>query len=158
MKRLSQVHFALVALIGSAVPGIGISAEPKQPGYKVYDQVVKATPPATGEHKFRLVVPEGLEVVRGILVVGPYARADSRDYYRQVWYREFMHLHGFAFLGATNYYLHDYTVMQAALKQFAADSKHHEFKVNRRAYAATGFSAGGGYSAAVDEGWTPTKE
>jgi hypothetical protein len=144
MKRLSQVHFALVALIGSAVPGIGISAEPKQPGYKVYDQVVKATPPATGEHKFRLVVPEGLEVVRGILVVGPYSGGDSRDYHEQVWYREFLNLHGFAFLGAKDFYLHDYAVMQAALKQFAADSKHPEL-VNAP-YAATGFSAGGGYT------------
>src|SRR5262245_58636961 len=144
MKRLSPVPLALVVLIGSAIPDIGTSAEPKQPGYKVYDHFVKATPPATGEHKFRLVVPEGLAVVRGILVVGPYAGGDSRDYHEQVWYREFLNLHGFAFLGAKDFYMHDYKVMQAALKQLAIDTKHPEL-VNAP-YAATGFSAGGGYT------------
>jgi hypothetical protein len=144
MKRLSPVPFVLAVLIGSANPGTGAPGEPKRPGYKVYDHVIKATPPASGEHKFRLVVPDGLAVVRGILVVGPYSGGDSRDYHEQVWYREFLNLHGFAFLGATNYYLHDYTVMQAALQQFAADSKHPEL-VNAP-YAATGFSAGGGYT------------
>lgn len=127
-----------------ALTAVGASARPKQPAHKVYDHVVKATPPATGEHRFRLVVPDGLAVVRGILVVGPYSGGDSRDFHQQVWYREFLNLHGFAFLGAANYYPHDYAVMQAALKQFAADSKHPEL-VNAP-YAATGFSAGGGYT------------
>jgi hypothetical protein len=127
-----------------AAPGTGSHSEPKRPGYKVFDHTVKATLPATGEHKFRLVVPEKLEVVRGILVVGPYSGGDSRDYHEQVWYREFLTLHGFAFLGATNYYLHDYAVMRAAIKQFAADSEHPELV--DAPYAATGFSAGGGYT------------
>jgi hypothetical protein len=144
MKSLSPVPIAMVVLIASPILGTGVAAEPKHPGYKVYDHVVKATPPATGEHKFRLVVPDGLEVVRGILVVGPFSGGDSRDYHEQVWYREFLNLHGFAFLGATNYYLHDYKVMQAALKQLAADSNHPEL-VNAP-FAATGFSAGGGYT------------
>ena len=109
-----------------AVAGTGAPAAPKQPGYQVYDHAIKATPPATGEHRFRLVVPDNLAVVRGILVVGPYSGGDSRDYHTQAWYREFLNLHGFAFLGATNFYLHDYTVMQSALQQFAADSKHPE--------------------------------
>jgi hypothetical protein len=126
-----------------ADPGTGAPAAAKRPGYKVYDQVVKATPPAMGEHKFRLVVPDGLAVVRGILVVGPYAGGDSRDYHEQVWYREFLNLHGFAFLGAKDFYMRDYKVMQAALKQLAIDTKHPEL-VNVP-YAATGFSAGGGY-------------
>ena len=60
MKRLSPVRFAFVVLIGLADPGTDAPAAPKQPGYKVYDHVVKATPPAMGEHKFRLVVPDGL--------------------------------------------------------------------------------------------------
>jgi hypothetical protein len=120
-----------------AIPGTGAPAVTKQPGYKVYDH-------AEGDHKFRLVVPEKLEVVRGILVVGPYAGGDSRGYHEQVWYREFLNLHGFAFLGATNYYLHDYKVMRAALKQFAADFGHSELV--HAPYAATGFSAGGGYT------------
>jgi hypothetical protein len=127
-----------------AIPDTEAPAAPKRPGYKVYDHVVKATPPAQGEHKFRLVVPDDLEVVRGILVVGPYSGGDSRDYHEQVWYREFLNLHGFAFLGATNYYLRDYTVMQNALKQLAADTKHPE--LIHAPYAATGFSAGGGYT------------
>lgn len=144
MKGVLLQSFALAVVIGSATAGGSAAAAPKYPGYTVYDHVLKATPPATGEHKFRLVVPDGLTVVRGILVVGPYSGGDSRDYYQQAWYREFLNLHGFAFLGATNYYLHDYAVMQAALKQFAADAKHPEL-VNAP-YAATGFSAGGGYT------------
>jgi hypothetical protein len=144
MKRLSLIPLALVVLIGSAIPNTGTSAEPKQPRYKVYDHVVKATPPATGEHKFRLVVPEKLEVVRGILVVGPYSGGDSRDYHEMAWYREFLNLHGFAFLGAKDFYMRDYKVMQDALKQLALDTKHPEL-VNAP-YAATGFSAGGGYT------------
>lgn len=112
-------------------------AASKRPGYSIYDHTV-------GEHKFRLVIPENLKVVRGILVVGPYSGGDSRDYHEQVWYREFLNLHGFAFLGATNYYLHDYAVMQTALEQLADETKHPEL-VNAP-YAATGFSAGGGYT------------
>src|SRR5262249_16628641 len=144
---LIMILIALSALVGPtarANPGTGNPAAPNRPGYKVYDHAVQATPPATGEHKFRLVVPDGLEVVRGILVVGPHSGGDSRDYHEQVWYREFLNLHGFAFLGATNYYLRDYQVMRDALKQFAADSGHSEL-VNAP-YAATGFSAGGGYT------------
>jgi hypothetical protein len=120
-----------------ANPGTGTPAVSKRPGYTIYDHSV-------GEHKFRLVVPDKLEVVRGILVIGPYSGGDSRDYHEQVWYREFLDLHGFAFLGATNYYLRDYSVMRAALKQFAADSGHPELV--DAPYAATGFSAGGGYT------------
>lgn len=138
-----RVVVALAAIVLSH--GRMIAAEVETvTGYKVYDLVVKATPPAEGEHKFRLAVPDGLAVVRGILVVGPYSGGDSRDYHEQAWYREFLNLHGFAFLGAKDYYLHDYKVMQAALKQLAADSKHPELV--HAPYAATGFSAGGGYT------------
>src|SRR5262249_55198181 len=66
-----------------------------------------------------------------------------RDYHQQVWYREFLHLHNFAFLGAKGFYLAEYKSMQDALKRLAADSKHPEL-VNAP-YAATGFSAGGGF-------------
>jgi hypothetical protein len=147
MKKLSLATLALAALVGSpvglaaadretfkAIPGAGASAVPKQPRYKSYEYT-------EADHKFRLVVPEDLAVVRGILVVGPYAGGDSRDYHQQVWYREFLHLHDFAFLGAKDFYMHDYKVLQNALKQLAADSKHPEL-VNAP-YAATGFSAGG---------------
>lgn len=131
MNRLALGFLALVAVIG--LEAFVNAAESET----VYDH-------AEGEHKFRLVVPNGLEVVRGILVVGPYSGGDSRDYHEQVWYREFLNLHGFAFLGATNYYLHDYSVMQAALKQLAHDTKHPELV--HAPYVATGFSAGGGYT------------
>ena len=126
MKRSSITSIAFAVLIGSAV--------------ELYAADVKSYEYAEADHKFRLVVPEDLEVVRGILVIGPYSGGDSRDYHQQVWYREFMHLHGFAFLGAENFYLHDYKVMQNALKQFAEDSKHPELV--HAPYAATGFSAG----------------
>ena len=48
MMRLSPIPFALVALIGSAIPSTGASAEPKQTGCNVYNHVVKATPAAIG--------------------------------------------------------------------------------------------------------------
>jgi predicted esterase len=111
------------------------SAAPNQPGRQIYDYTEAV-------HKFRLVVPDGLAVVRGILLVGPYAGGDSRDYYRQIWYREFLHLHGFAFLGAKDFYLQDYQVLQHAVAQLATDSKHPELV--HAPFAATGFSAGGG--------------
>src|SRR5262249_5795714 len=110
MKTLSLVSLALVALL----PDIGTSAPPVSRKYKLYDYT-------EADHKLRMVVPEDLAVVRGILLVGPYSGGDSRDYHQQVWYREFLNLHGFAFLGAKDFYLHDYKVLQNALKQFAAD-------------------------------------
>jgi hypothetical protein len=133
MKRLSIVSVALVVLAGSAGGLYGV--EPRR--YKSYDYT-------EADHKLRLVVPEGLAVVRGILVVGPYAGGDSRDYHQQAWYIEFLNLHDFAFLGAKDFYLYDYKVLQNALKQFAADSKHPELV--HAPYAATGFSAGGGFA------------
>lgn len=145
MKRLSLVSITLVALIGSTV-GLhavdsetltGTAAVPKQPGYKSYDYT-------EADHKLRLVVPEDLAVVRGILAVGPYSGGDSRDYHQQVWYREFLRLHDFAFLGAKDFYLHDHKVLRNAFKQLAADSKHPELV--HAPYAATGFSAGGGFA------------
>jgi predicted esterase len=87
------------------------------------------------------VVPDGLAAVRGILLVGPYAGGDSRDYHEQTWYREFLHLHGFAFLGAKDFYLHDYKVLENALQQLATDARHPELV--HAPHAATGFSAGG---------------
>jgi hypothetical protein len=148
MGRLAIGFIALVAVVGAAVivnaaeretfPGTSAASDtPKQPAYKVYDYT-------EADHKFRLVVPEGVAVVRGILVVGPYAGGDSRDYHQQAWYREFLNLHDFAFLGAKDFYLNDYKVLQNALKQFAEESKHPEL-VNAP-YAATGFSAGGGFA------------
>jgi hypothetical protein len=119
------------------LPGTGPSTRADSRKDRFYDY-------EGGDRPFRLVVPEGLKVVRGILAVGPYAGGDSRDLHKEVWYREFMHLHGFAFLGAKGFYGHDYEVVQGALKQFAKDSRHPELV--DAPYAATGFSAGGGFA------------
>src|SRR5215467_3685361 len=135
MKRFPVVIIGLIALFASAFQLGAAAATTKQENCKLYDYTL-------ADHKFRLIVPEDLAVVRGILLVGPYSGGDSRDYHQQVWYREFLNLHGFAFLGAKDFYLHDYKVLRNALKQLAADSKHPEL-VNAP-YATTGFSAGGG--------------
>jgi hypothetical protein len=117
----------------------GASTRPDPRKYKSYEY-------AEAGKKLRLTMPEGLAVVRGILVVGPGAGGDSRDLYHEVWYREFMHLHDFAFLGTQAFSSHaeNVKVLQNALKQLAADSKHPEL-VNAP-YIATGFSAGGGFA------------
>jgi hypothetical protein len=138
MKRLSIVSLALVALVGSAA-GL-YAAEPRR--YKSYEYT-------EASKNVRLTMPEGLAVMRGILVVGNYNGGDSRELYREVWYGEFLHLHDFAFLGARSFSSHaeNYKVMQNALKRFAADSKHPEL-VNAP-YVATGFSAGGGFASTL---------
>jgi predicted esterase len=121
------------------LPSTGASARPDPRKYQSceYTEAGKT---------LRLTMPEGLAVVRGILVVGPGGGGDSRDLYREVWYREFMHLHDFAFLGTQAFSSHaeNFKVMQNALKQLAADSRHPEL-VNAP-YVATGFSAGGGFA------------
>jgi hypothetical protein len=142
MKRLSLVSLALMALVGPHVPAIARakpSARPDARKYKSYDY-------AEVGKDVRLAIPEDLTVVRGILVVAPFSGGDTRDFYREAWYGEFMHLHEFAFLGARSFSSHpeNYKVMQNALKQFAADSKHPELV--HAPYVATGFSAGGGYA------------
>ncbi|MFO0976761.1 MAG: hypothetical protein U0996_10210 [Planctomycetaceae bacterium] len=48
------------------------------------------------------VIPEGLKTVRGLLVHGCYSGGDSRyDWKDCEYYRQFMHLHGFAYVGNT---------------------------------------------------------
>ena len=134
-----MVSLALLAFLGQAVGPTAASAGQDRGPYKSYDYTEAGK-------SLRLTMPAGLAVVRGILVVGPYAGADSRELYREVWYREFMHHHDFAFLGthAFNSHAENFKVMQNALKQLAADSKHPEL-VNAP-YVATGFSAGGGFA------------
>jgi dienelactone hydrolase len=121
--------------MGTASPGKPLAGQLQ--AYTVYDHT-------EGEHKFRMVVPRNPASIRGILVVGPYSGGDSRDYHEQVWYREFLNMHHFAFLGASNYYMHDYAVLQKALRHFAAATGHPELV--HAPFAATGFSAGGGFT------------
>jgi hypothetical protein len=121
------------------LPRTGASARPDRRRYQSYEYTEAGK-------TLRLTMPEGLKVVRGILVVGPGAGGDSRDLYHEVWYREFMHLHDFAFLGthAFNSHAENFKVMQNALKRLAVKAKHPEL-VNAP-YVATGFSAGGGFA------------
>ena len=117
MKRLSVVIIVLFALFASAVQlGAAAAATTKQENCKVYDYTL-------ADHKFRLVIPEDLAVVRGILLVGPYSGGDSRDYHEQAWYRQFLNLHSFAFLGAKDYYLQDYNELLNVLKKLASDTE-----------------------------------
>ncbi len=82
--------------------------------------------------------------MRGFFVGCNYAGGDSRGDWTFSYYREFMHLHGFAFVGSQRDVPHN-----EALKAFrncvqivSGASKHPEL-VNAP-YAATGLSAGGG--------------
>jgi hypothetical protein len=94
----------------------------------------------------RLVIPDGLTTVRGILVVTNGAGGDTRNWYTGAWYGEFLHLHDFAFLGAKGFTSHveSLQAMQHALTQFAKETGHPEL-VNVP-YVTTGFSAGGGFA------------
>jgi len=156
MKRSSHSFLALVCLAAGLSVAVsaptskaaasdkrdtGPSTRPDPHKYVSYDYAEAAK-----KIKVRLTVPEGLAVVRGILVVAAFSGGDTRNFYREVWYREFLHLHGFAFLGAecSNSHAEQSKVMHNALRQIAVDSKHPEL-VNAP-YVATGFSSGGGFA------------
>jgi len=112
--------------------------------YTVYDYADPAT------KSFRVVIPEGLKTVRGLLVECNYAGGDSRsDWTFCHYYREFMHLHGFGLVASTGDIPH-YKAFQAfrnCLLMVAAASHHSEL-INDP-YVAVGFSAGGGFASAL---------
>lgn len=139
MKIESFFSLALVTTLISPLAVFAADSRPDLHQYKSYEYT-------EANKTIRLTIPEGLRVVRGILVVGPHNGGDSREMYREVWYREFMHLHSFAFLGAQSFSSHaeNYWIMRRGLKQFAVDAKHPEL-INAP-YVTTGFSAGGGYA------------
>jgi len=157
---MKRVPFIAVALLVTVISPVRLRASDNEPGGSAGScRTAEAGPSARADpHAYksyeytesgrtlRLTIPADLAVVRGILIVGPGAGGDSRDFYQQVWYREFMHLHAFAYLGTQAFSSHaeNYKIMQNGLKQLALDSKHPEL-VNAP-YAATGFSAGGGYA------------
>lgn len=108
------------------------------------------------------VIPEGLKTVRGLLVHGCYLGGDSRyDWKDCEYYRQFMHLHGFAYVGntfaagpllGTSPKPADTSVMakhRAIFDSFVesvnvvAKASQHPEMVNAP-YAGVGFSAGGG--------------
>jgi hypothetical protein len=94
----------------------------------------------------RLTIPEGLPVVRGILVVTNPAGGDTRDWHRRAWYGEFLYLHDFAFLGTSGFTSHieSLQVMEKALASFAKEANRPELL--NAPLATTGFSAGGGFA------------
>jgi hypothetical protein len=140
VNGVDGIIIASIKPAAKPLPSTGASAGPDRRQYKSYEY-------AEAGKSLRLTMPDGLAVVRGILVVGPYAGADSRELYREVWYREFLHLHDFAFLGAhwpKSSHIENFKAMQNALKQLAEDTKHPELV--HAPYVATGFSAGGGFA------------
>ena len=91
LPTLSSAIMITKALVMLASATLAASAAPQQ--YESYDY-------AEPVKQFCLVIPKGLQTVRGILVVCNYMGGDSRGYYTQDWYSEFMNLHDFAFLGS----------------------------------------------------------
>lgn len=129
--------------------------------YRVYDyDDLKA-------RNYSFVIPEGLETVRGLLVHGCYSGGDSRyDWKDCEYYRQFMHMHGFAYVGSTGStgppagapqrppspvddspkarHRAIFDAFEESVPVIAAASRHPEL-VNAP-YAGVGFSAGGGYA------------
>jgi len=146
--RKSVRPVAVVAILlglSLAARGAGLASAPASQGpqYVSYDYQ------ETTENMVkdvRLTIPEGLDTVRGLLVVTNPSGNDTRDWHRQSGYRAFMALHGFAFLGARGFTSHveSFQVMQHALEKIAREAHHPEL-VNVP-YATTGFSAGGGFA------------
>lgn len=125
--------------------------------YSVYDYDDRTT------RNYTVVIPEELTTVRGLLVHGCYSGGDSRyDWKSCEYYRQFMHLHGFAYVGCTNTsgsgrpaprtaedsaqarHRVIYTAFEDTIQVIAAASDHPEM-VNAP-YAGVGFSAGGGFA------------
>lgn len=120
-------------------------ASSKQPPhqYKTYEFEEKAE---NMLKQVRLSIPEGLTTIRGILVVSNGSGGDTRTFFNEVWYGEFLYLHDFAFLGAKGFSSHveSLQVMLHALQQMAKDSNHPELL--NVPFVTTGFSAGGGFA------------
>jgi len=111
--------------------------------YKVYDY-------GEAGKEYRLVVPEGLKTVRGLLVECNYAGGDSReDWTICSCYREFMHLHGFGLVGSKgdNTNIASYQIFRNFLEKVGRVSNRPEL-VNAP-YATVGFSAGGGFASTL---------
>lgn len=111
--------------------------------YTVYDYADPAT------KNFCVVLPEGLKPVRGLLVECNYAGGDSRGDWTFSYYREFMHLHGFAFVGSQGDVPHNKALQgfRNCVQMVSVPSKHPELV--HAPYAATGLSAGGGFASTL---------
>lgn len=109
-----------------------------------------------------VVIPEGLKTVRGLLVNACHAGGDSRqDWTICEYYRQFMHLHGFAYVGCTGTAGSPNSVAKApdtpaarhrgifqafedSMQEIATASRHPELA--NAPYVGVGFSAGGGFA------------
>jgi len=111
--------------------------------YTVYDYADLAT------KNYSVMIPEGLKTIRGLLVECNYAGGDSRGEWTFSYYREFMHLHGFAFVGSEGDIPHNkaFQGFRNCVQMVSVASKHPEL-VNAP-YAATGLSAGGGFASTL---------
>ena len=155
MKRFLVAALTLVSLAGASlgrsaaiaqnVPTVtpsGITVGDRK--YSVYDYVDPAT------KNFRVVIPEGLKTVRGLLVNCNYGGGDSRgDWSFCHYYREFMHLHDFALVASAGDIPHvkAFQAFRDCLKQVGAESKHPELV--HAPYVAVGFSSGGGFASTL---------
>lgn len=108
------------------------------------------------------VIPEGLKTVRGLLVNACYAGGDSRsDWKICEYYRQFMHLHGFAYIGCTSTagsprrvpqpddtpsarHRGIFQAFEDSMQVIATASQHPELA--NAPYVGVGFSAGGGFA------------
>jgi hypothetical protein len=150
MKKWCIVSIAAMVLAGST---IALSAAESVTSsvvtvsnrkYTLYDYADPAT------KKFRVVIPEDLKTVRGLLVQCNYAGGDSRqDWTFCTYYREFMHLHDFALVASTGDIPHvkAFQAFRHCLQKVSVVSHHPEL-VNAP-YAAVGFSAGGGFASTL---------
>lgn len=111
---------------------------------------------------YTVVIPEGLKTVRGLLVNGCYSGGDSRsDWTICEDYRQFMHLHRFAYVGCTGTagsprsappaeamakarHRGIFQAFQDCMQVIATASRHPE--LGNAPYVAVGFSAGGGFA------------
>lgn len=127
--------------------------------YRVYDYDDQEA------RTYSVVIPEGIKTVRGLLVHGCMSGGDSRyDWKDCEYYRQFMHLHGFAYIGTTGTagppegfsqrpvspeentakakHRAIFAAFEESIPVIAAAAGHPEMV--QAPYAGVGFSAGGG--------------
>jgi hypothetical protein len=146
-KVLALWAFVALALSASAQTAPTVSSSVvtvSNRKYTVYDYADPAT------KNFCVVIPEGLKTVRGLLVECNYKGGDSRyDWTFCTYYREFLHLHGFALVASAGDIPHvkAFQAFRNCLQMVSVAARHPEL-VNAP-YAAVGFSAGGGFASTL---------
>jgi len=134
----------LAALALAAVPWAVIAQSHQgASGFTTYDC---AEQDEGVEKAVRLAIPDGLQIVRGLLVNTNAAGGDTRARYTLAYLRAFAALHDLAFVGAQgfNSHLGSVTVLQHALDRWAGESGHPELA--NVPFVIYGFSAGGGFA------------